>query len=824
MKRIENISWTMVLAMLALLSCREDLPSVPGGSTKEPVLSAYKKRMLSRTDVTDEQFAPGTKYRIWVTETGKSDPHFTDTENGIEGTEATREEDQMRYINLGSNYNSQLTGGLDFYGFTDTTTTAPREGIVESTYPIELNEGDYIDYRRGQLKYTGSEATSGVLRMPFEHIMAQVKLEVMKEESVDSDLELVSVEFVGAASSDTQTENKGVVTKGTYNVYDNTFVGTETKVRTVKPENGNLEIGTAAKSIRTVLVFPEEQDNTTTHYLRVTFNDPGKFYKQEADNAVVYIPIYDNRQISNDSQPKPIPLHFEQNTSYTLCISFLSDQARIVTLVPQVYEWLDGETDSEDENGNKYQEQDLGQPVTFNGVMWSDRNLGATSAHPTRSIDDWYKSVGYFYQYGRNIPYFPNSLNEDGTINLSTPLKEALVTDGETNGKRPLYPVVNFESWGQGLTAESEKGKIAPTTGEQWVWKLGYYDKVQSHHWGYSYGVGYETKYLYDYDHGWENNTNTPCPPGWRLPTTEDYMGIIPGSVYSGNITFRWFTYEETNGSWQANSQDYPNRGQANSEPDFEEVYRAGNLVYYKGVSGVSQGQQVYQGAFPCLYREENNDPIAGATSKYILSMMDEEGYRDWNRVCETAGELRPEGKGKDYTYNWGVIYGIKNQGKATAYRVKWEVKLLSEDTDPEWEDYTNKYGRKRQRWHYDKPFRGVLVISRYQASAKDDFVAENGDYKAAVKKYDWEHPVEVMYLPVGGFADNWSNGKLGNIGTELWYAISNRPDTTDGTLKHIMWFKFAGTNTASQSMIISSRSKMNAAVQIRCVRDLTNK
>lgn len=116
------------------------------------------------------------------------------------------------------------------------------------------------------------------------------------------------------------------------------------------------------------------------------------------------------------------------------------------------------------------------------------------------------------------------------------------------------------------------------------------------------------------------------------------------------------------------------------------------------------------------------------------------------------------------------------------------------------------------------------LVISRYQASAEDDFVADaDGSYESSVKQFDWEHPIEVMYLPIGGFADNWSKGKLGNIGTELWYAISDRP-TPYSTYKNIFWFKFAGSNADSQTMLISDKSRMSAAVQIRCVRDLSNK
>lgn len=147
--------------------------------------------------------------------------------------------------------------------------------------------------------------------------------------------------------------------------------------------------------------------------------------------------------------------------------------------------------------------------------------------------------------------------------------------------------------------------------------------------------------------------------------------------------------------------------------------------------------------------------------------------------------------------------------------RVKWEVKLQSVKS-PQEVDGVQVYG---------EPFRGVLVISRYQTSKDDYFTAdENGSYEAALDKYDWENPVEQLSLPIGGYIDSWSKGHLGNIGTEAWYAISNRDGINENYLKNIFWFKYCGTNASSQTAIISDKSLMVGAVQVRCVRDLGNK
>ena len=162
------------------------------------------------------------------------------------------------------------------------------------------------------------------------------------------------------------------------------------------------------------------------------------------------------------------------------------------------------------------------------------------------------------------------------------------------------------------------------------------------------------------------------------------------------------------------------------------------------------------------------------------------------------------------------VIYGIKNVGTASAYRVKWEVRLQSE-AEPTMDS--------NGVLSYDKPFRGVLVISRYQTTEYDKFTPDrNGSYESALESYDWDNPVEQLMLPIGGFVDNWSEGHLGNIGTEAWYAISNRDGIRDNYHKNIFWFKYCGTNSTSQTAVISDKSLMSAAVQVRCVRDLGNK
>lgn len=204
------------------------------------------------------------------------------------------------------------------------------------------------------------------------------------------------------------------------------------------------------------------------------------------------------------------------------------------------------------------------------------------------------------------------------------------------------------------------------------------------------------------------------------------------------------------------------------------------------------------------------------ARGVYVLSMAEGDRTHISNRDGENWLDRSSDGSGS-HDFNWGVIYGIKNQGTPRAYRMRWSIKLMTEETP-----YVDeKDGRLIYK---DNPFRGVLVIERFEATATDDFWADDDDsYGASVKSYDWEHPVAVMYLPIGGICDEWSIGKyrgIANIGTEVWYATSETDETNENR-KKIVWIKFAGSSCKdSQAISTTDRSQLAAAIFIRPVRD----
>lgn len=812
---------------MAAVACREDVAVdfCPGGGALR--LDARKEEPVTRAAGEGRTFDVGVRFRIWACRSNTTEPAEGFPAEGVSGRESLLG-GGMHYISLSTEYNGKLPGAKDFYGLTDNEQTEDDDDFLlpdekYSSYRIEFDKKSvygYTDYLRAELPYDGGVLPNNMLTMNFRHIMSKVTFKVVQqcdeEIAEENQLKVISVSL-------RHKDGEGIPLKGTYDVLTDEFTVSERGPRLVEPETPvPVPVCTPKQSDEEavpvggpILIFPsgaEDAVGIPQYMADITFEDPAGIYGTSGE-TILSIPVYDSWNAQNPESP----LEFLPNYQYILVFNFLSDRGkRVVTLVPQVFDWLEGEGTTETPG---YQEQDMGQPVTFNGVMWADRNLGATSAHPTRSYDDWLKSVGYFYQYGRNIPYFPmpSSKDEDSKLWVYEDLSDAeileksLITGGELKGTNKVFPVVDPVSWN--LESGEYWYRPAPTTVDyECIWNLG--DAGGGHTFCFSYDAAYSLEKLEKKSNGgqtprtWADQSKTPCPPGWRLPTEEDFRGILPGSAYSGNITFRVYTNLNNAGSWEAKINDKPY-----DEPDFENVFSKENIKEIKVLekSGLyDKNEPAYDGRFPYVYRKEMEDfgGLAPEPCEYILSMDDDD------RVCvrDRSGELREDDK--DHIYNWGVVYAIKRQGTSKAYRMKWEIELVTADPSPAKDD--------SGVIAYDKPFRGVLVISRYRTSPMDGFIPDaDGDYGESLRSFDWDHPAEVLYLPVGGIVNNWTEGKIANVGTETWYATN---EMIDGNMKKIMWFKFAGTETTSQSIILSDKSPLGDAVQIRCVRDLNSR
>ncbi len=113
--------------------------------------------------------------------------------------------------------------------------------------------------------------------------------------------------------------------------------------------------------------------------------------------------------------------------------------------------------------------------VMFGGLEWMDRVIGATLPATQQNAND-VRSYGYFYQWGRNIP-FPATGEVETVEGQMTP------------------------------AAALESHKFIVYDEGTWDWN----------------SEGIEG----DFNGKWEDVTASPCPEGWRLPTYNEYASIL---------------------------------------------------------------------------------------------------------------------------------------------------------------------------------------------------------------------------------------------------------------------------------------------------------
>lgn len=757
----------LILGLAAAWSCQEEEPPRNGDALFR--LSSSIVPMEGDENPESKAFADATTYALFavVSPAGGSQRNWADPVLAVSGTEANG---HITY----SGANSFMERTLDFFGMTlgdespvydnilydRTSGQSPKyhlKGTMRSSGRGTFY--DFPDMRWGSVLGRNAENSSFLIEMPFKHSLSKLIIEASRQNVAQMEgVQITHIDFDSYSEGMLDLETGAVTASGTRQnilLYDNT-------------NNSPVDVD-PIKLVqeRFVLPYRPAENNNQALRIRVHTNRPSI-----GNNGVV-----DCELVTTAPDGTRTPLELKSNVIYTIRLTVTTDEVRVVTIIPQYYDWIDDYLET----------VDMGTPVSFNGVLWSDRNLGASSANPTASIEEWNKSVGYFYQFGRNIPFFPNTFR-NGSADLETPLNTAL-----QNG-RNVYPAVNLATWsnpGYDIVWEP-----APWN-EQWdgwylraqdpehiVWQMGEFPTGGNARNDRLLGFYNQKSNIPNAATHWNTQSTQPCPAGWRLPTQDDWLGIMPYSPIAGNIALRVF--DKADESWQTpDATRY-------SEPNFAEDYK--DIVILSGAfspyPASMHGTPAYTGDFPLLQRTETNcDPSPGRSTTYVISFDGD----DWNKYTCTNGAVTPNDG--TYTYNWGVVYALKNQGTNEAYRLRWRIVLVGSEA----EQARNP--------------RAVLVIERYPASVQDRLSRDN--VKTA---FDWSHPVERMYLPISGLVSaSWNPGTIINIGGEVAYASSGEKG---GNLNYGSWFKVIGDNTTNMQ-ISAVGSEIGLGMQVRCVRDL---
>ncbi len=538
---------------------------------------------------------------------------------------------------------------------------------------------------------------------------------------------------------------------------------------------------TEKKDIENMLVNTGSVDANGNAVIKETTDEAGTKWYSGTIKKDKIIDYYD--LTSTDT-----PLYFKQNTSYMLIITFQKDAVRIITVIPQVEEWLPGEGTEK----NPWQEQALGQPQMFDNIVWSDRNLGADHYDPINA--DFEHSIGYFYQAGRNIPYYPfkrSDFTGDGK-QLPTIEDRQRLQHYEDNstawGASPyfFFPVVDKKilsigspsTWVISDNPQMVIPEVTPTG------KYFDFDK----------NLGQDDDVKWNEDHN-----NQPVSGEWQIPTSDQFMSVFPSTPHAGNFAFKTGGYNNNPMDWGSDGGKddapwimdesvktlrvtvpyyNPNEAAPDSKNDDSGFMKAWNILKTNSDPGTTHSELYTKGGPKNnINNDPNGDPEDGYASIYVISRED------------GSVEYLPDKYNNNnfWIKEWGTIYAIKRVYTSKAYRMRWRVFIAQEGmVNPGY----------------------VVEICRYRCTDKDTF--DESDYM----KYDWEHPAARIYFPVCGLGDH--PGTYINYGTECQYATS---DPIRNNLTSTVQIKVNGNNTANAYIsIVKNVVNRRFGMQIRPV------
>lgn len=844
-KNFYTILLCAALMVAGTAACSDDWLSgadTSNGSSEEGQVAAVKLEGNGEV-VSRSAFQKGTAYRLVMftkgfTATGTSQPDLTEKDsvlryNGLATEVATAIGTGMfQYLKVNdtAHDNNDWFGfkslvddetgrrSISFYGFTygetvenpdpDTYLTFDKTDNNEYKRTEVVNEetGELKDLMWGILVDRNDATATFPCEIPFRHAFSRLEFKVSQLESETGsgtgmyNLGIESIAVTGTYQSGTVDLFTGKTTLDKGNKY-----GAEGRALPKMSVDYDLEkheyiAVDTPDSLGAMIVFPSAKESLSGGVgeypigLKITLkgtqdeveklvgtakrSSSGDYYTGEYIVKQVYSSVYGGNDLTSDGSIAASPLYMQAGSKYTLHIVLMKDEVRVVTVVPSKVEWLPGETDDE---GNTFSTEVVGQPIFFDNTMWMDRNLGANEADPGGNYN---QTIGYYYQNNRNIPYWPyrtNSYGFGGTLTWPTP-EERFSTNNDLSKeygswsapKYKVYPIVDKKL----MESDPYKDSWGTSSSSNLYYSL--QKEVSS---SGTYAFFYGNSNFSNSTLNWKNRENQPAPPGYALPTQEQFQSIFPTTVFAGNITFLKLRYDGTD--W------YGTDGTINSD---YKVLRICVPFYKDGVNttpnkdnkcyktweglvdpGQSPGPYIYtQSPFFHLTKEPAGDPSSGYCSVYIIS-------RD-------EGDTESITSSNYNTRQWGTIYGIKKVGTTESYRMRWKVRNAdNEGVDP----------------------RLYVEVCMYSCTKDDNLTVDN------FKNYDWEHPVSQMFFPLCGEVEGRNSGSgpaagFSSYGSAVLYATDS-----DAAL-HI---KITGDNPQNQYMSVVSNEIQTNAKQIRLVK-----
>ena len=763
-KRVYIAAVNLILMSVLFFSCVKEGMDGYAGNPDEIKIVGSKGENISRSVPPNANFKEGISYRLWAYDNSQKDEKYlfnNDTQNGIVAKESVG-----HYIEMDVANRSRLVDNFTIYGLTDNRTTyssdafTPKSGTTGYTFLIGDNNEvipsdigsvnrQLTDYYRGEFKYVRDDMpidSKGLIVMNFKHIMSQLKISILQQPDektgeIYKDLKVTKIELAGDYSS------------MDYDVKTNDFSipeGSGTSARILWQGNTGNGVTTEVKYFVTSTVFPTKNaGHEYKLYLTLAGTDATKFPCDEHGRVEI---------ILTESGLGITNLNFKKNYSYHIQVFFMSGNVHVIAIRPEVYPWLDGETDN-GEQGDMYEEVALGNTLLFDNLVWSDRNLGATEFDPMVSFEN---CTGFYYQFQRNIPYFPKTLANNQSV----------------------YPV----------TSNSTANNQGPQYNLNFIQTIDNIGNVNN-----SYYAGFGLGNNIIGNQNWsESVSNQPVPPGWRIPSSDEFLSIMPSCAAAGNITFLSWTKIESDKTGHGHANLLRDEGENLYDVISVKVPYDEDYDYCPTFNRYRYWDSSWEYAtnyVPDVIPNIQGDPSAGYSSVYVISKSD----NILDNVSKPKDDYTMDGRHNPP--EWGTIYAIKKIGTDEAYRM---------------------------RWHIVRPIEGVdnyvLVISKYTASKTDELLFRDKDKanKYYYRNYDWDNPSAVMYIPIVGMIgtnSSWQEGKVGNFGTETIFLTTDKDESNKFKTFRI---KIAGDNAANMFIFVSRDFGGNGG-QLRLVRDITN-
>lgn len=833
-KNFYTILLCTTLMVAGTAACSDDWLSgadTSNGSSEEGQVAAVKLEGNGEV-VSRSAFQKETAYRLVMFTKGFTATDISEDSvlryNGL-ATETALGTFQYLVVNDNTHNNNDWFGfkslvdgetdrrSLSFYGFTYGEENAPEldTDAYKRTETVDGN-GELKDLMWGILVDQNDATAKFPCEIPFRHAFSRLEFKVSQLESETEPgkgmyaLGIESIAVTGTYQSGTvdlftgkTTLNGAQSERPLSNMATNYNVGEYISVDTPDSLGAMIVFPSAAKSLSGVVgeytiglkITLKGKDKAEVEKLvgtgKATPSSSDDYYIGDYIVEQVYSSVYGGDDPTDDNGSiAASPLYLQAGSKYTLHIVLMEDEVRVVTVVPSKVEWLPGETD---DKGNTFSTEVVGQPIFFDNTMWMDRNLGANEADPGGGQYD--HTIGYYYQTNRNIPYWPystktfgNSYEPNRLKSIPKPENRYLDTFTFSSWENPsfkVYPMID-----ENIMKEDSYNYYWNSNASNLFYKLPSATespnaKSYIFYWGYGSADVPSDWTTYN---SWTKRENQPAPPGYALPTQEQFQSVFPTTVFAGNITFLKLNY--TGSDWDG------------SQSMTEDLIRICVPFYTDGVNtttklkyrqlwqnlrdpGASPNRNSYYNGWydPHFYinSEPDGDPSPGYCSVYIISRKGDDLY-----TLSIADDIE-----KYYqTLQWGTIYGIKKVGTSEAYRMRWKV--MNAQTKPG-----------------NIPLLYVKV-SMYTCTKDDNLTADNYD------SYDWDHPSSEMFFPLCGEVEgrNATQSRVSGFssyGSAVLYACAS-----NNAALHI---KITGSNKANQYMSVVSNEVQTNAKQIRLVK-----